>query len=46
MDVPLIGQVKIHGQILVPLVKALQVKLGEKRANDLVRSTLGDIYPP
>ena len=44
MDVPLIEQVKIQAQILVPLVKALQVELGKERANDLVRRTLGDIY--
>ena len=44
MDVPLIDQVKIQAQILVPLVKALQAELGKERANDLVRRTLGDIY--
>ena len=45
MDVPLIEQVKIQAQILVPLVKALRVELGEERANHLVRRTLGGIYP-
>jgi L-2-amino-thiazoline-4-carboxylic acid hydrolase len=44
MDVPLIEQVKIQGQILVPLVKALRAELGKERANHLVRRTLGDIY--
>ena len=44
MDGPLIEQVKILAQILVPLVKALRAELGKERANDLVRRTLGDIY--
>jgi hypothetical protein len=44
MGIPVIEQVKIQAQILVPLVKALQVELGEERANALVRRTLGDIY--
>jgi hypothetical protein len=44
MDVPLIEKVKIQAQILVPLVKALQGELGEERANDLIRRTLGEIY--
>jgi hypothetical protein len=44
MDVPLIEQVKIQAQILVPLLKALQAELGEERANALVRNALGDIY--
>jgi hypothetical protein len=42
--VPVIQQVKIQAQVLVPLVKALQAELGEERANALVRSALGDIY--
>ena len=46
MDVPLIERVKIQAQILVPLVKALRVELGEERANDLVRRTQGEIYRP
>jgi hypothetical protein len=44
VDVPLIDQVKIQAQVLVPLVKALQVELGEERANALVRKALGDVY--
>jgi hypothetical protein len=44
MDVPLIEQVKIQAQVLVPLVKALQAELGEERANDIVRRALGDLY--
>jgi len=44
MDGPLIEQVKILAQILVPLVKALRAELGKERANDLVRRTLVDIY--
>lgn len=44
MDVPLIEQVKIQAQVLVPLVKALQAELGEERANAIVRKALGDQY--
>jgi len=44
VDIPVIRQAKIQAQVLVPLVKALQAELGEARANDLVRSALGDIY--
>ena len=44
MDIPLIEQVKIQAQVLVPLVKALQTELGEERANALVRRALGAQY--
>jgi hypothetical protein len=44
MDIPLIEQVKIQAQVLVPLVKALQAELGEERANIIVRKALGDLY--
>ena len=44
MDIPLIEQVKLQAQILVPLVKALQAELGTERANAIVRKTLGDVY--
>lgn len=44
MDIPLIEQVKIQAQVLVPLVKALQAELGEERANAIVRKALGDWY--
>ena len=44
MEIPLIEQVKIQAQVLVPLVKALQAELGEERANAIVRKTLGDLY--
>src|SRR2546425_11816182 len=44
MDIPLIEQVKIQAQVLVPLVKALQAELGEERANAIVRKALGDMY--
>ena len=44
MDIPLIEQVKIHAQVLVPLVKTLQAELGEERANAIVRKALGDVY--
>jgi hypothetical protein len=42
MDIPLIEQVKIQAQVLVPLVKTLQAELGEERANAIVRKALGD----
>jgi L-2-amino-thiazoline-4-carboxylic acid hydrolase-like protein len=44
MDIPLIEQVKIQAQVLVPLVKALQAELGEERANAIVRTAVGDLY--
>ena len=44
MDIPLIEQVKIQAQVLVPLVKALQAELGQERANAIVRKALGDLY--
>jgi predicted ArsR family transcriptional regulator len=44
MKIPLIDQIKIQAQVLVPLVKALQAELGEDRANALVRQALGARY--
>lgn len=44
MNIPLIDQVKIQAQVLVPLVKSLQAELGEARANAIVRNALGDLY--
>lgn len=44
MSVSVIEQAKIQAQVLVPLVKALQVELGETRANALVRDALGDLF--
>lgn len=44
MDIPLIEQIKIQAQVLVPLVKTLQAELGEDRANALVRKALADQY--
>lgn len=41
-DIPLIEQIKIQAQVLVPLIKTLQAELGEERANALVRKALGD----
>ncbi len=40
MDIPLIEQVKIQAQVLVPLVKALQEELGTQRANEIIREAL------
>jgi hypothetical protein len=44
MDIPLIEQVEIQAQVLVPLVKTLQAELGKERANAIVRKALGDLY--
>jgi hypothetical protein len=44
VGIPVIEQVKIQAQVLVPIVKALQAELGEERANALVRKALGDVY--
>jgi|SRR5262245_43253157 len=44
MSIPAIEQAKIQAQVLVPLIKALQVELGEDQANALVRKVLGDVY--
>jgi L-2-amino-thiazoline-4-carboxylic acid hydrolase-like protein len=44
MSLPIIEQAKIQAQVLVPLVKALQLEMGEQRANALVRRALGDVY--
>lgn len=44
MDIPLLEQVKIQAQVLVPLVKALQAELGEEPANAIVRKALGALY--
>ena len=44
MDIPLLEQVKIQAQMLVPLVKALQAELGEARANAIVRKALVPLY--
>ena len=44
MGVPLIEQVKIQAQVLVPLVRTLQAELGEERANALVRKSLRALY--
>ena len=44
MDIPVIEQVKIQAQVLVPLVKLLRAELGEERANTIVRAALADLY--
>ena len=44
MKIPLIEQVKLQAQVLVPLVQALRVELGEARANAIVRKALGETY--
>lgn len=44
MNIPLIEQIKIQAQVLVPLVKTLQAELGEGEANRLVRKALGELY--
>ena len=44
MDVPVIEQIKIQAQVLIPLVKTLRAELGEERAHTIVRNALGDLY--
>ena len=44
MNIPVIEQAKIQAKALVPLIKVLQVELGEERANTIVRKALGDLY--
>jgi hypothetical protein len=44
VDIPLIEQIKIQAQVLVPLVKTMQAELGEQRANRLIRKALGELY--
>jgi hypothetical protein len=44
VDIPLLDQVRIQAQMLVPLVKALQAEMGEERANALVRKALGQRF--
>ena len=44
MAVPLIEQIKIQAQVLVPLVRALRSELGKERADSLVRKAIGSIY--
>jgi hypothetical protein len=42
--VPVIEQAKIQAQVLVPLVKAVQIELGKERAQLIVRKAIGDVY--
>jgi len=44
VGIPVMEQVKVQAQVLVPLIKAFQAELGEERANALVRRALGDHY--
>ena len=44
MSVSVLQQAKIQAQVLVPLVKAMQVELGKARANAIVRKALRDLY--
>ncbi|MGQ0655856.1 MAG: L-2-amino-thiazoline-4-carboxylic acid hydrolase [Betaproteobacteria bacterium] len=44
MDVPLLEQVQLQAQVLVPLVKALRAELGEERADAIVRKALGELF--
>jgi hypothetical protein len=44
VGIPVIEQVKIQAQVLVPLIKAMQTELGEERANAIVRKALGATY--
>ena len=41
MGVSILEQSKIQAQVLVPLLKAFQVELGQERANEIAREVLG-----
>jgi predicted ArsR family transcriptional regulator len=41
-SIPLLDQVKMQAQVLVPLLRALRAELGEARANALVTNALRD----
>jgi len=41
MSLPLLERIKIQAEVLVPLVKHLQVELGEAKANGIVKKGLG-----
>ena len=41
MDIPLIEQIKIQAQVVVPVIKALEAELGAERAHAIVRQALG-----
>ena len=43
-DVPLIDRVRIQAEVLVPLVRELRIELGEPRAHELLRRTLGPMF--
>ncbi len=44
MDIPLIEQVRIQAQMLVPIVKTLRAELGAETANALILKALGGIW--
>ena len=44
MGIPVLEQAKIQARVLVPLIKALRVELGEERASAIVRKALGEMY--
>lgn len=43
-EIPLLEQVRLQAQVLVPLVKTLRAELGEEKADALVRTALGALY--
>lgn len=40
MDIPLIEQIRIRAQVLVPLLKAFQSEIGPDRTNEIARKAL------
>lgn len=40
MDIPLIEQIRIRAQVLVPLLRAFQNEIGSDRTNEIVRKAL------
>jgi hypothetical protein len=43
-DVPLIDRVKIQAEVLLPLIKELEINLGKERAHALVRRSVGEFF--
>ncbi len=43
MDIPLIEQIKIQAQVLVPLLRAFQNEIGSERTNEITTKVLGKL---
>lgn len=43
-DVSFVDRVKIQAEVLVPLIKELEIELGKERAHALVRRSVGEFF--